>query len=210
MSLYLTEDEQIDRIKAWWKKYGNRFLIVLLIIVAFYLGWRWWHQRTVHHVGEASLAYEQLLVEVASGDLIDSDIYANNIINAYPNTIYAQMAALLMAQQFVYNNDLAAASQHLQWVIDRAKNAHIEHISRIRDARILLADGQPKIALERLNTVKDDLFLPLIAQVRGDIYADQKNYKQARQAYRDALAATDQPGMMHYLLQMKLNNLPVL
>ncbi|MEE9452182.1 MAG: tetratricopeptide repeat protein [Gammaproteobacteria bacterium] len=208
MSLYLTEEEQIDRFKMWWKKYGNTLLTVILIIVIAYTGWRWQQQRTSSNLSQASAAYEQILVEVAVGDVEDIEIRANDIMETYSNTIYAQMAALLLAQQVAYAGDLPAAAQHLQWVIDQSRNNSLKQIAKIRAARIFLADEESQLALEVLQPVDDKVFLPLIEQMRGDIYLHDKDYDKARQAYNKALEAVVTPGMVDRFLQMKLNNLP--
>jgi len=208
MSIYLSEEEQIERIKSWWKKYANLLLIGLLVIAVIVAGWRWWQQRHQLHLVQASMAYEQLLVDVANENMTDMEVRADDLITSYADTIYAQLAVLLLAQQAVYSNDLTLAEQHLQTVIERTDNKSLQQMARIRAARVWLADGQAESALAIIEPIDDKVFLPLVEQVKGDIYTVQQMYSQARQAYRMALDLSSQTNMVNRLLQMKLNNLP--
>ena len=47
MAYDLQEQEQLDELKAWWKKYGNLILtVVTVVLLAFaaYNGWRWYQR----------------------------------------------------------------------------------------------------------------------------------------------------------------------
>lgn len=209
MSVYLSEEEQIEQIKSWWKRYGNLLLIGLLLIAVIISGWRWWQQRHRNYLQQASSAYEQLLIDVANENAEDITIRADNLITSYADTIYAHMATLLLAQQAAYSGDLTDAIRHLQRAIAQTNNKSLQQIARVRAARILLANDQTESALAMVQPLNDAVFLPLVEQIKGDIYADQQEYSKARQAYRTALDASLETGIASRLLQMKLNNLPV-
>ena len=61
MEIYLTEEEQLDAIKRWWKKYGQLTVLVLVLCAAGFSAWRYWQIRTHRHTQQASLVYEQIL-----------------------------------------------------------------------------------------------------------------------------------------------------
>ncbi len=47
MAYDLQEQEQLDELKAWWKKYGNLILtVVTIVLLAFaaHNGWRWYQR----------------------------------------------------------------------------------------------------------------------------------------------------------------------
>ncbi len=207
MSVYLTEEEQIEVIKKWWKKYGNHVLTAIIIILLAFTGWRWWQARHYKILTQASAAYESMLSSVASNDPTGVTAEANTIISNYPATNYASLARLMLARQAVYANAYKKAEQQLQTVVAKGDDQAIKQIARVRLARLLLAEKQPQQALTILQTVNAPSFLPLIEEVRGDIYLAMGNKTQARTEYSQAMTKLSAAGMGRKLLEMKLNDL---
>ena len=208
MTDYLTDDEQIGLIKDWWKKYGNLLVIAALIIVTLIFAWRWWQQHRFNVLTRASIQYEQLLFYVADENTEEIQAQAQQLIDESSNTVYAQLAAFMLARQSVYRGDLDGAVKQLNWVIDHSHNPSIQQISRIRLARVLLEQGEQRQALSVLGAINDDTYMPLIDEIRGDAYASQQKWDEARQAYISALSELPALGVNDQILQMKLNNLP--
>lgn len=209
MSDYLTEEEQIERIKKWWKQYGNYILTVVIILLLAFTGWRWWQQRHNKILSEASTSYEYMLSSVANNDPTGATAQANSIISNYGDTSYAGLARMMLARQAVYAKDYKKAIAQLQAVVKEGNDPVIKQIARIRAARLLLVEKQDKAALALLQTVDAPSFKPLIAEVKGDIYFAMGNKQQARQAYALALAKLPSGGLSRPLLEMKLNDLAV-
>jgi predicted negative regulator of RcsB-dependent stress response len=113
----------------------------------------------------------------------------------------------LLARESVSKNNYPAAETHLNWVVDTAHDAALRQMARIRLARVLLADNKSKEALKILNTVDDPIYLPLIEDVKGDIFVSQGNAAQAKVSYAEALQNAPELVSIYPLLQMKLDNL---
>src|SRR5512143_2742356 len=41
----LDEQERLDELKAWWKRWGNLVMIGLAVVIAAAAGWRYWQNR---------------------------------------------------------------------------------------------------------------------------------------------------------------------
>lgn len=208
MTDYLTDNEQIGLIKDWWKKYGNLLVIAVLLIVTVIFAGRWWQQHRSSVLTRASIEYGQLLFYMADENIEETQAQAQQLIDDSPQTVYSQLAAFILARQAVYRGDLARAAEPLNWVIDHSHNLVMQQIARIRLARVLLEQGEQTQGLSILAVVNDDTYIPLIDEIKGDIYASQQQWDGARQAYISALSELTALGVNDQILQMKLSNLP--
>lgn len=208
MTDYLTDEEQIGLIKDWWKKYGNMLVTTALVIVIAFFSWRWWQQHQLGVLERASDQYEQLMFYLADEDIENVQAQAQQLVTESANTVYAQLAALILARQSVYSGDLDGAVTQLNWVIDHSRNPSIQQIARIRLARVLLGQNKQAQAINVLASVSDDTYMPFIDEIKGDIYSSQQQWDEAKQAYISALSELPALGINDQILQMKLNNLP--
>ena len=65
---YLTEQEQIELLKAWIKQYSLVILAGVLIAVITISGWRYWQQRQNKILSHASAVYDEMLTMRAQND----------------------------------------------------------------------------------------------------------------------------------------------
>ncbi len=205
MADLLNEQEQVDAIKRWWKQYGNWLMTVIIIILLGLWGYRFWqnHEQKVAMVTAAG--YEQLLVDIQQNNLPDMQAQANQLMSSYPHSIYASLAALILAQTQVQQNQLSQAATTLQWVMQNGRDDSTITIAKIRLGRILLAESQPQQALDTLMGIEHH---PLADMVRGDAYVALKQYTPAKKAYQTALGELAVSDPMYQLVQMKGANLP--
>src|SRR5206468_1384520 len=86
----------------------------------------------------------------------------------------------------------ADALTQLQWVITQGTQPRLQQIARISAARIMLSQNNPKAAMETISIVNDEQFAPLIAWIKGDIYTQQDDVKNAHANYEIAKKAFGQ------------------
>lgn len=207
MSVYASEVEQGEQLKNWWKQYGKT--IIVAVIVAFLVSWGWhaWQRQHERLLQTASVVYERLLTSIIRGDQVAAHQQADRLFEHYPRTPYAQLAALILARKAVYDGDLEEAKKKLTWVVKHGKNSALKQLARVREARILAALNKPKDALQLLNKVDDKAYLPLVQDVKGDIYMQMGNKEAARMAYQEALKVLPTYELMQPLILMKLDDL---
>ncbi len=218
MSVHLSEEEQLEVLKRWWKDYGKTVLIAILIAVIGYFGYTAWQDQKRQKAEKASEVYEQLLklVNVEPGKtLSDADKatashLAAELKDANGKSMYAHSAAFFLAKIAVQDNKLDAAVAELKWVLSAKPDAATEQLARLRLARVLTAQKAYADALAQLSPEPAAAFTAEYAEARGDILKLQGDLDAARTAYEKALAATDPQQQERYmLLQMKVDDLKV-
>jgi len=203
---YLTEQEQIEILKNWIKQYSLVIIAGVIIAMAGISGWRYWQQRQNKILTHASAVYNEMLTMRAQNNNQATLIQAKKLFTHYPQTTYAQMAALMLARNAEIMNDYSQAEKHLQWALDHSHIASFREVARLRLARLMLAQHKPQAALDLLDTVNDDHFIGLIHEVRGDAYLALHNVTLAKQSYRKALEELPNAEIVRPVLRMKYDN----
>jgi predicted negative regulator of RcsB-dependent stress response len=207
MSTYdLEEQEQLAALKAWWKEHGGGIAAAAILVAAAVAAWNgWgWYQRS--QAVQAATLYDTLQKAARANDLKGVRDTAGSILEDYPRTAYAPLAALVSAKMLFQAGDLKSARAQLQWVAEHAKSDEIRSIAALRLASVLLDDKDPDAALKALEVKPHAGFEALFAAQRGDILAFQKKRDEARTAYKAALEKAE-PGPLREGLRLKLEAL---
>jgi len=206
----LEEQEQIDELKAYWKQYGNLIMsIVIAVLFAFSAvqGWNWYQRK---QAAEASNYFVQLQKAQASKDLKQVKGLSGSIIEQYPRTYYAAMAALIAAKAYYDANDVKSAKAQFEWAMEHAKTDEFRDIARLRLGYILLDekdyDGALKLADEGVKT--NTAYLARFSDLKGDVLVAQNKTADAKTAYQAALNAIDSKDTDYKnFVQQKLDSL---
>lgn len=218
MSVHLSEEEQLEVLKRWWKDYGRTVIIAVLVAVAGYFAYTTWQDQKRQKAEKASEVYEQLL-KLASAEsgkvLTDADKatithLAGELKDGNSESMYAHSAAFFLAKLAVEDNKLDVAVNELKWVLSAKPEPATAQLARLRLARILTAQQAYADALAQLSPEPAAAFTAEYAEARGDILKLQGDLDAARTAFEKALAATDPQQQERYmLLQMKVDDLKV-
>ena len=202
----LEEQEQLAELKAWWKEHGGTVILGATLALAAFGAWNgWvWYQRS--QAAQAARLYDTLQKAARANDLKAIRDTAGAILENFPRTAYAPLAALVSAKVQFQAGDLKTARAQLEWVVEHANNDQIRSIATLRLASVLLDDKEPDAALKVLEAKPHPGFEALYAMQRGDILATQKKRAEARAAYQVALEKA-QPGAMRETLRLKLDAL---
>lgn len=209
MSVYMTEEEQLEQIKKWWRRHGNMITMTLSVILLCIAGYRYWnwHQDKINQ--QASAAYENMMVALSNQNIKSVRAYANDLIKNYNKTIYSDVAHMTLAKVYVDKSKLDEAIQELKTVATESKMTPLKQIAKIRIARLLAGEKSYTNALNELSIVDDATYLPVINELKGDIYSAKGQYQQAINAYREAIAEVHTNGMGNLFLEMKTNELAI-
>ena len=207
MSTYdLEEQEQLAALKAWWKEHGGAILLgatLVLAAIAAWNGWTW-YQRS--QSAQAAVLYDTLQKAARANDLKATRETAGAILENFPRSAYAPLAALVSAKVHFQAGDLKTARAQLQWAIEHAGSDEIRAIATLRLASVLLDDNEPDAALKILEGKAPPGFEALYASLRGDILVTQKKRSEARAAYKAALEKAE-AGALRDALRLKLEAL---
>ncbi|MDR2877841.1 MAG: tetratricopeptide repeat protein [Chromatiales bacterium] len=201
-----TDEEQIDDLKQWWKKYGGPVATGLAVGLALVLGSRAWMDYRENQRISASSEYEQLRGELAADNVDAARQRGAYLIDNYARTPYAALAAFGLAKMHVAHGDFTAALERLQWALDNAREPEVTHVARLRLARVMAAGGETAAALTLLDGAKQGEFVAAYEELRGDLYASSGDNERARAAYLRALDRL-KGGPGADLVQIKLDDL---
>ena len=210
MSTYdLEEQERLAALKDWWDKWG---LWVQLALAAFVIGllsvqgWRYYQKGEAEQAEAMFKSVQKTAQEVAASKeakkLSDA---ATAIADKYPSSFFATEAQLMAAKAAFEGKDLAASKTHLQWVADKGRDSH-RNVARIRLAGVLLEEKKYDDALKVIDAVKEEGFISLAADLKGDIFAAQGRTDDARAAYQVAVDKADTRSALKNVSQAKLDS----
>jgi predicted negative regulator of RcsB-dependent stress response len=213
MAYDLEEQEQIANFKAFWDRFGNLIMWVLIIALLAFAGYNYWNSRQRNQAAEASALYDSLVNAVqatapgaapAPADAARVQRVAGDIESKFGGTAYAQMAALAAARAAFDANDLKTAKAQLQWAIDHG-NDEYKSVARLRLSGVLLDEKAYDQALALLNGDFLPQFAAQVADRKGDILTAQNKLPEARTAYAAALAQMSKTHPGRQLVQLKLD-----
>ncbi|OJZ17906.1 MAG: hypothetical protein BGP21_06200 [Thiobacillus sp. 65-29] len=201
----LDEQERLDELKAWWKRWGNLALIALAVVVAAAAGWRYWQQRTLTQNVEAGAVYERLTQSLAANDVKAAREAGGLLIDQYQGTAYAPRAALVLARINAGSGDLKSAQAQLEWALAQAKEPALKDLARLRLAGVQLDQKAYDAALKTLAGSHSDAFAARFDDLRGDVLFAQGKADEARAAYQAALGKLGDDNPYRNIVELKLD-----
>lgn len=220
METYSTEEQQLQRLKDWWKKNGNSVLIGILAAIVLVFGWQTWKAGKETRRQEASALYSQLLeaVTVSQESRLSGEeeqlaaqqatlnTLADQLKTDYEKSEYAVFSAMILAKEAVLSKDLDLAQTELEWALEHTEVEATKLILNLRLARVLAAKEQYEPALAQLSSMPEGEKLGDYQAVRGDIQMAMGDLDSAKQSYTQAITLAG-PGANNTILQMKLDHL---
>ncbi len=202
--LDLEEQEQLDRLKSFWKDYGNLITWALIAVLGAYAawnGWTWWQRD---QATKASAIFEEFDKSASAGDVAKTAGIFNDMKERFPRTTLTQQAGLMTAKLQVEKGQADAAVASLEWVGQNATEAEYQTIARLRLAGLLLDQKKYDEALKQLDAATAKDFVALVADRRGDVLAAQGKLDAAKAAYAAAWKAMDAKISYRRLIEAKL------
>lgn len=201
MSDYLSDEEQLDRLRTWWSQNGTGLLTGLALAVAGLVGWRWYDHSTTEAQHAASDLYESFLAAEGEGRMALAEQLDENI----EGSAYQAFALLHRAREAVETDNVEAASAYLQSVIDAGTPDSLKDLARLRLARLHQQGGDSAAALAVLAGVRGSGYRGLAQELKGDIHVEQGEQALAHEAYRSARQEMGE-GSNRPILDIKVND----
>jgi predicted negative regulator of RcsB-dependent stress response len=183
----LEEQEQLAALKAWWQENGSLVLTVVTLVLVALAAWQGWSYYQRNQAVQASNLYGKVQKAARAGDLKQVQENTGAILEAYPRTAYAAMAALVSAKAHFQGGDLKTARAQLTWVAENAKDEGMQDIARLRLASVMLDEKAYEDALKTLDAPHGSAFDALFLAAKGDVFVAQGKKEEARSAYKAAL-----------------------
>lgn len=201
----LSEQEQIDNIKYFWKDWSKYIIGVILLLIIGYIAssiYQWYQQKQAQ---KAAVIYLDFTSAFNNQDYNKAVSLANQMISTLPGTEYTAMASIEAAKLAFTKKDYAAAIKFLSWVKSDAHDKSLQSIAALRLASIYIDQKEFDKAKEMLKTKHDLAFDGLFYEGRGDMYIAMDNLTKARDAYKEGLQKAANDPSTQEGIQMKLN-----
>jgi len=200
------EQERIAEMKAWWE--DNRWFVLgglVAAIVAFagYRGWVYWSAREAE---DAATMFGPVAEAAKAKDAKKAGEAAQPLIAKHPRSYYASEAALVVAKNAFEAGNLDEARKQLEWALANGVDEH-RGVARMRLAAVLMEQKKYDEALRVLDGNKDEAFVALAADLRGDIMLAQGRLDEARASYKLASEKAGPRNPVKNIADTKLNAL---
>ena len=206
--IVLTEEEQAERVKAWWKENGTSVVTGALIGIAAIAGYNYWQAQRNDGLEQASAQYSLLLGAMTTPDSATARELGEAILDEHGGTVYASKAALIQAKLLADSGDLAGALENLELAKSSAIEPGLAHVAGLRIIRIYLEQGEIELANAAINSESNKTgFESEYLELEGDLAHAQGDLELAREKYTTASESLSaNPGYAN-VLQLKTDAL---
>jgi predicted negative regulator of RcsB-dependent stress response len=184
---YLSEKEQLEAVRQWFKDNGAWILIALAIPFAVFGGKAQYQRWQDGRSQGAQMRYAQVLDALGHGDRSGARKLADTMRAEQGKSPYPDQADLALARAAAEAEDLPETESLLRRVIERGRDEEIRLMARLRLARVERAQGKADAALATLAGAEPKGFAALYAEVKGDCLLDKGDRAGAIAAYQEAL-----------------------
>ena len=212
----VSDEEQLDQIKSFAKKYGSAMISGILIALIAFFGWEYWQKKNLAEAQNRTAKVQKLMDEAkaASGQpnaFATVSEAADKIVKHDANAVQAIQTQFILAKLAYDKQDYAAAEKALKTVENsKVKDAGLVQVVKLRLADAQLAQKKYDAALKTLTAVTEPAFKATAEELRGDIYVAKKDTAAAAKAYQSAWDTLLERKQERQLLQIKLESVGVL
>ena len=209
MDEYLSEKEQWEAVKTWFRENGLWIIAGVAVGAAGIGGWQWWNAHIDKMNAEASAKYEQMIIALGRNDESGALSALGELEHDYSSTPYVDQAKLAFARVYVESNRLDKAATELQEVSQHSKDKQLAILARLRLARVQISQHKPDEALATLSGVDPGAFAARFHEIRGDADLVKGDKAGALSEYRVArtMDSGAGPGGGGSLLDLKISDL---
>ena len=212
----LSEEDQLNNLKSFTKKYGSAIFSVVLIALIAFFGWKWWQNKALAESQTNTAKVQQLMDEVgaaASSDQAYNQLVAtaDRIVKDAPDSVQAIQTQMLLAKLEYDKEKYADAEKALK----KIENSKVDDVGLVQIVKLhlgyaQLAQKKYDDALKSLAAVEEPAFKALAEEARGDVYFAKNDRENAKKSYLSAWKNLVENKQERQILQIKLQSLGVL
>lgn len=208
-NLDLEEQEQLDKIKHFWERWGNLISGVLIVALLGFAGWRGYDWYQSRQAGQASALFDQVQANAEAGDTAKLANSLKAMQDSYKSTTYAQQANLLAAKVFFEKGQLDQARDALTAAAASGTDKGLQSLARLQLASVLTQQKQYDQAVQQLSSDIQPEFAALAADRLGDVQTLQGKNAEAVASYTKAFKGIEAGQPYRQMVAMKLTSLGV-
>ena len=147
MDEFLSEKEQLEQIREWWRENGWYLIGGLALGVLILFGWN----RFNSYEDAQGEAASELFVELRQAIEDDAPGDARSLLaqlrESYPGSPYTDQAGLVVAVIRMDAGQMSGASDELRYVMEETSDPELSLIARLRLARVLAQQEEYELSL---------------------------------------------------------------
>jgi len=205
---YLSEKEQLERIREWWRENGWYLIAGVALGAVGIFGWNQYKAYVQARAEAAAALYLDLQDVLQDDDRTAAEALLAELREEHPKSPYTDQAGMLIAGYYVATEPSRAADE-LRFVMDRTEDRDLARIARLRLARVLIYQDRHEEALALLDVPNLGPFTAQYREAAGDAHYALGNTDAARAAYEEALRAPGAEWLNRSFVEMKLDALEV-
>ena len=136
--LDLEEQEQLDDLKNFWKRWGNLITWLWIGILSSYAGWMGWKAWQSKQSARSAALFDTVERAAVAGDLVLFERSVGDIKSKFGSTTFAHQEAFLASRIFQEKSRPKEAREQLQWVIAQASDEGYQALERLRLSRLMI------------------------------------------------------------------------
>jgi predicted negative regulator of RcsB-dependent stress response len=205
---YLSDKEQVERLRTWWR--DNGWFVIGGVALGFLalFGWQQYGEYRNSQAEAAAAIYQSLKQATETKNEVEATTLLAQLRSEYPSSAYTSQAGLLVASSLLVAAPERAAEELRKVMDEGGGDPELAMIARLRLARVLAYQEKYDEALALLAVEAPGQFAGRMNEVKGDIQAALGRVDEARAAYLAAMVADGSELLDRNFVQMKLNDLP--
>ena len=207
MDEFLSEKEQLEIFRQWWRENGWYLVGGISLGVIGLFGWNRYNAYVDTRAEEAAAIYVELREAVGDDNAGSARNLLTELREDFPASPYTDQGGLLLGLMRLDAGQVDNAIEDFRFVMETTSDPELALIARLRLARVLAQDESFEEALAVLD-IAPGSFAARYNEVRGDIHAALGDAESARAAYSAALNDQETGLVDRNLVQMKLDDLP--
>lgn len=205
MSEYVTEEQQVEAIKQWWKENGTSVFTGAVLGLAAVLAFRAWNDWRADRAESASVLYQQVEKALEKEDVTLIQSPSTRLREEHSSSPYVALAALAQGALLANKGELASARGQLEWAILKAPDPYLKGLAQVRLGRLLIE--QTDRALELAEEAAKAGVVVESALLRADVLVVKGDRAGAKSVYQSVLGQISPESALGEEVRLKLDDL---
>ena len=207
MEPHLAEDEELQKLKQWWKKNGNSILAGIGLGLAGIVGFNGWNSYEQSRNESASGIYAQLRQAIQSNSNDAVSQLSSELSEDFSSTPYSAGGALIAAAHLFSSGEVDASRKLLNEVISSKATETLVQTARLRLGWLELSEGNSDKVLQLVSAAGENQFVSFFAELSAEANLQKGSLQKAQDDYDRAIAALDENSDYAIILQAKRNSI---
>ena len=205
MSDYLTDEEQVDRLKKLWKDYGLTVVAALVIGIGAIVGWDYYKVYDANKAQAAADVYNSYLEASALGE--PTAIFIEELESEFGSSVYFAFTLLREAKSAMDAGNFPDAHESLSKAYDVTEGTPIADLVALRKAKVEFELGEHDTVLATLQAIETSGYRWQALMMKGDVHFQADDLDSARDAYQSAKEHLPD-GVDSELVDMRIASVP--